>query len=138
MNDDAWQPHVTRGEYLLEKNQNLEMISVGMFRMDNGTISQLKFKMVRFEGVGKYKVGEKFSLIGVYQERKGAEAGPNFKMVNESGMVEITAFDTKNLTISGKFSFNLKDEKSDNVVKITDGKFKNVQLIDVTPAETNN
>lgn len=138
LNDDAWQPQATRGEYLLEKNQDAEMISLGMFRLDDGAVSQLNFRIVRFKGVGEYKVGEKYNLIGIFQKMKGTEEGPKFKMQEESGMVEITAFDAKNLTISGKFSFNLKDEKSDQVMRITDGKFKNVQLIDVTPAETNN
>lgn len=135
INGETWKPHVSRAEYMIEKGQDIEIISLGMFRLDDGTISQLTFKMVRFDGIGKYKVGEVFSLIGVYQQRKGTEAGPNFKMVNESGMVEITAYDAKNLTFSGKFSFELKDVKSDKVIKVTEGKFKRVQLIDVTPVD---
>lgn len=134
----SWQPQATRAEYSLEKGQDLEVVSIGMFRLEGTKVLKLSLKMVRFEGEGEYKVGEKYNLIGSYQETVGAEAGPVFKMVNESGVVEITSFDTKNLTISGKFSFDLKSEKSDEVMHITDGKFKNVQLLDVTPVADEN
>jgi hypothetical protein len=135
VNDASWQPNMTRGEYLFDKNQSAERVSISMFKVEGTKIANVTFKIVRFEGNGEYKVGERFNLIGAYNERSGAEAGPTYSIVEESGMVEITAYDAKALTISGKFSFQLKDKNSDNVIRVTNGKFKGIQLIDVTPED---
>jgi len=135
VDDVSWQPQLTRAEYLFEKGQSVEMLSISMFRVKEKTITNLMFKIVRFEGVKVYEVGEVNSLIGAYGQRNGTAEGPLYRMVPGSGTVEITAYDAKNLTVSGKFSFEMKDPSSDEIIKVTDGKFKNIKLIDVTPEE---
>ncbi len=135
INDANWAPQITKGEYLLEKSQKVEIVSVAMYGLEDRDITNLTFKIVRFKGEGNYKVGEKNSLIGVYQLTAGTKQGPIHNIVEGSGKVEITAYDAKNLTISGKFSFDLKAKDSDELIKVREGKFKNLQLGDVTPEE---
>jgi hypothetical protein len=132
---DDWEPVLARAEY--KATPSGESVSVSMFRPqgdDLTILDKLSIRMVRFEGEKAYKVGETYlTLCTLFQHEDGEKV--KYNVVPGSGEVKVTAYDPKSLSISGTFSFKLKSSLGDEELEVTDGVFKNLKLLDVSPEE---
>ena len=96
-------------------------------------MDQFGIKIHNFSGIGEYKVlsGNSGNFVLTFSRmNKETRQTKFYQVADEQAMVKVTALDANLSTISGEFSFKVKDQEN-NITSIENGKFTNLRLVQV-------